>query len=102
MFVMHLRGEKDRVLPFVGELQQKPHVTVVDAEMEKEGEMVQLSLTVDHQPRKRVQVIRLHTESGAVVPIPLMDVLQVEWEEGKHLFCGWSYDIFGTSRNRRG
>ncbi|MFC7442614.1 hypothetical protein [Laceyella putida] len=97
MFMLHLQGKVAHVLPFVGELQQKPHVSVVEAEMEREGDQVELSLMVDHQPRKRVRILRLHTESGQVVSIPLLDMMQVEWEEGKHLFCGRSFDIFGSS-----
>lgn len=97
MFVLHLQGKVDQVLPFVGELQQRPHVSLVEAEMEREGDQVELSLMVDHQPSKRVQVIRLHTQAGQVISIPLLDVMQVEWDEGKHLFCGRSFDIFGST-----
>jgi hypothetical protein len=51
---------------------------------------------VEHKPEHRIKMVKLSTGDGLEIQLPLIDVIQVEMEDGKKIITGRSFDIFGT------
>ncbi|WP_124726864.1 hypothetical protein [Staphylospora marina] len=98
MLKVQVEGEMRKVEPFVRELARRPHVEVASEEVrvirEMEPDMVRVRFRLQHQPQRRVKVVSLFDGNGREIRIPLMDVISVRMDDGRHIVTGRSFDIF--------
>lgn len=99
MLTVQIEGQANRVTSFINDLQQRPQIEVERQESQyKEifgNEDVKVTCYVRHSLGSNVRRLSLLTTNGNEVVIPLLDLIEVELEEGKKIIAGRSFDIFG-------
>jgi hypothetical protein len=95
---VQVEGKMRQVEPFVRELTHRPHMELVPeavrVENESEQEVIRVHFQVQHQPQRRVKVVSLFDKGGQEIRIPLMDVIDVQMDDGRRIVTGRSFDIF--------
>lgn len=94
MLKIQIEGDSHKVKPFLYELIHGPQYRIVSHEMkELPTDDVQITCHVDHQPKKRMKVVCLHTKEGVDIYIPMLDVIQSEIKPLKHIVAGSIFDV---------
>ncbi len=97
MLKVQVEGQMEKVQPFLSELKQCSQIELLKDETKlHEEEGIRVTCYVDHNPENRVKMVKLSTMDGIKIQIPLMDLIQVEMDEGKKIIAGRSFDIFGV------
>lgn len=99
MLKIQVEGQANHVLPFLVDLQQRPQIELLHQEVQNKGITAQIDVCVTcyvkHLPDQRLRMLQIVTTEGSEIRIPLLDVIQVEIEEGVRVFSGRVFDIFG-------
>jgi hypothetical protein len=99
MVKLQLEGQDSHVHPLLFDLQQHPNIEWLGNEerVDDGSEQVEVRVVcyVKHRPQGRLKIVHIETEDGVEIRIPIMDLIQVEMEDGTTLLAGRSFDIFG-------
>lgn len=97
MLKVQVEGQMEKVQPFLSELKQRSQIELLKDETKLyEEEGIRVICYVEHNPENRVKMVQLSTIDGTEIQLPLMDLIQVEMDEGKKIIAGRSFDIFGA------
>lgn len=96
MLKVQVEGQREKVRPFLSELKQRSQIEWLRDETNiQEKEEIRVICYVEHKPEHRIKMVHLSTGDGVEIQLPLMDVIQVEMDDGKKIITGRSFDIFG-------
>ncbi|SEM84318.1 hypothetical protein [Lihuaxuella thermophila] len=99
MIKLQVEGQPNKVQPFLHDLKQRPQIELIHQEVKNKGMTGQIDVSVTcyvrHRPDRRLRMVQMVTAEGAIINLPMLDLIVVEIEEGVRVFCGKVYDVFG-------
>ncbi|MRG28402.1 hypothetical protein [Laceyella tengchongensis] len=99
MLKVQVEGQMEKVQPFLSDLKQRSQVELLENQPMDKGKSqcadVKVTCYIHHHSRRSVKTLRLETENGQVIRLPLMDLIEAEVQDGVKIFAGRSFDIFG-------
>lgn len=98
MIKLHVEGQPNQVKSFLQDIQQRPQIELIHQEVQNRGMTGQVDVCVTcyvrHLPDRRLKMVQMATPEGGEIRIPLLDVTQVELEEGVKVVFGKYFDVF--------
>ncbi|TCS96770.1 hypothetical protein [Hazenella coriacea] len=98
MIRIEVTGEEHHVRRFLYEIQCNPSIQLDQQETDSLKNNGQADCHVTYkvvlQPEQRTRLVEIQTTEGKKIQIPILDLIQVEIDEGVKVLAGKTIDIF--------
>ncbi|SEN74731.1 hypothetical protein [Lihuaxuella thermophila] len=98
MLKLQIEGQPNQVKSFLQDIGQRPQIELIHQEVHNGGMTGQVDVSVScyikYLPDRRLRMLQITTMEGGEIRIPLLDVTQVEIDEGVQVVFGKYFDIF--------
>ncbi|TCP69357.1 hypothetical protein [Baia soyae] len=99
MVEVKIKGKASEVEPILYGLKRWAQVEVLKAEyvypsIHKDEDEMTLTCSIDNPVNTRARRLKMHLGNGQEVEFTFLDFMQVDLDDGIHIYSGRFYDIF--------